>query len=168
MRISAAIHQGGDDLQDRPLVMSLRPPKLRLRKPCGRLARQRGMSLLEMLAVLAIGGLLIAVTAPVLDRYLAALEFRSQTREIGRDIARMRVTALLERRLIYFPQTDAYGQPSYEGLSAPLPDDWEIEGDPVIFLKTGACLGSVLTLTAPNGRSARLDFEPPLCRYVVL
>lgn len=168
MKISAAIHKTDGGLHDRPIVMRARAPKPRLREPCGRLARQRGMSLLEMLAVLAIGGVLIAVTAPVLDRYLAALEFRSQTREIGRDIARMRVTALIERRLIYFPQTDAYGQPSYEGLSAPLPDDWEIEGDPVVFLKTGACLGGVLTLTAPNGRSARFDFEAPLCRFVEL
>ena len=127
--------------------------------------RQRGVTLLEILVVLAIIGALVAVSAPAFDRYLDAIAFKSRTEAIGRDISRMRVTALLERRMLFFPQTDERGEPAYEGLSEPLPDGWEIEGQPVVFFDSGACAGGVLTVTAPNGRTAQLVFNPPHCRF---
>ena len=123
------------------------------------------MSLLEILVVLAIAGVLIAVTAPSLDRYFDALSFQSKTSEIGRDIARMRITALVEGRVLAFPQRDDRGALSFEGLTEPLPEGWTIGGGPIVFLDTGACTGGALTLEAPGGRSRTLSFEPPLCRY---
>ena len=127
--------------------------------------RQRGITLLEILVVLAIVSALVAVSAPALDRYLNAMTFRTKIDSIGRDVSRMRITALLERRMLFFPQTDERGEPTYLGLSEPLPEGWEIEGQPIVFFDSGACAGGVLTVTAPNGRTAQLTFDPPHCRF---
>ncbi len=127
--------------------------------------RQHGVSLLEILVVLAIIATLVAVTAPSLDRYLDALAFNGKTQTIARDIARMRITALVERRMLFFPQTDERGAPVYEGLSEPLPEGWAIEGQPIVFLESGACSGGELTVTAPGDRTVVLKFNAPHCRF---
>ncbi len=127
--------------------------------------RQRGVSLIEILVVLAIIGALVAVTAPSLDRYLDALTFNTKTQSIARDIARMRITALIERRMLFFPQADDRGEAAYEGLSEPLPEGWAIEGEPVIFFDSGACAGGDLSVTAPGGRAVQIKFEAPHCRF---
>ncbi len=130
-----------------------------------RKARQRGISLLEILVVLAIIGALVAVSAPSLDRYLDALTFSGKTQTIARDIARLRITALVERRTLFFPQADDRGEPAYEGLSEPLPEGWAIEGEPIIFFESGACTGGELTVQTPDNRTARLKFNAPQCRF---
>jgi hypothetical protein len=121
--------------------------------------------LLEILVVLAIMGTLIAVTAPAVGQYLDALTFNNKTQEIARDIARMRITALVERRILFFPQADEQGRAAYEGLSESLPEGWAIEGEPIVFFESGACTGGELSLTAPGERSARLKFAAPHCRF---
>ena len=115
--------------------------------------------------MLAIIGALVAVTAPSLDRYLDALTFNTKTQAIARDIARMRIKALVERRTLFFPQADERGAAAYDGLSEPLPEGWAIEGDPVIFFDSGACTGGALSITAPGARTARLNFSAPHCRF---
>ena len=127
--------------------------------------RQRGVTLLEILVVLAIVGALVAVTAPSVDRYLSAITFKTKIESIGRDVSRMRITALLERQALFFPQTDERGEPTYVGLSEPLPDGWTIEGQPIVFYESGACAGGVLTVTAPGDRTAQLSFQAPHCRF---
>ncbi|MEM8770375.1 MAG: type II secretion system protein [Pseudomonadota bacterium] len=127
--------------------------------------RQKGMSLLEILVTLAIAGILIAVTAPALTQYLNSLEFSGKADAIGRDIARMRMKAMLEGRVIYFPQINERDEPVYGELSESLPEGWSISGEPILFLKSGACTGGVLELETPNGRSSRFVFEAPLCRF---
>ncbi len=126
---------------------------------------QLGVTLLEILVVLAIMGALVAITAPALDRYIDAATFKSRTELVGRDIARLRISALVERRTILFPQADQRGNQTYIGLSEPLPDGWSIEGQPVVFLESGACVGGELTLTAPDGRAVKLAFDAPHCRF---
>lgn len=128
-------------------------------------ARQRGVSLIEILVVLAIIGALVAVTAPSLDRYLDSLTFNTKTQSIARDIARLRIKALVERRTLFFPQADERGAAAYDGLSEPLPEGWAIEGDPVIFFESGACTGGALSVTAPGERSVLLNFSAPHCHF---
>lgn len=127
--------------------------------------RQRGVSLIEILVVLAIIGALVAVTAPSLGGYLDALTFNTKTQSIARDIARMRIRALTERKTLFFPQTDERGEAVYVGLSEPLPEGWAIEGEPVVFFESGACTGGELSLTGPGFRRARLTFSAPHCRF---
>ena len=126
---------------------------------------QRGVTLLEILVVLAIMGVLIAVTAPSAGRYLDALTFNTKVREIARDVSQMRITALVERRALFFPQADAQGRATYVGLSESLPEGWEISGGPIIFYESGACAGGELTIRTDKEREARLFFTAPHCRF---
>jgi|GEM_PF-1476604 len=128
---------------------------------------QHGISLLEILVVLAIMGALIAITAPSAGRYLDALTFKTKTEEIARDIARMRIQALVERRILFFPQADERGAAAYVGLSESLPEGWTIEGEPVVFFESGACTGGELLVTTPEDRAVRLKFTAPHCRFVI-
>lgn len=128
-------------------------------------SRQYGITLIEILVTLVIAGLILAVAVPSLDRYLDAITFRGKVEEIGRDIARMRITALVNQQVIVFPQTDQFGNISYNGLSEPLPPGWRIDGTPVIFFDSGACSGGTLSLEAPDGRNSVLEFKAPLCPY---
>ncbi len=146
-------------------ILRSRPAAAVWRRRLRRKSRQRGVSLIEILVVLAIIGALVAVTAPSLDRYLDALTFNGKTQAIARDIARMRITALIERRMLFFPQTDDRGAPAYEGLSESLPDGWTIEGQPIVFYESGACTGGELTVIDSEGREARLSFDAPHCRF---
>ena len=144
-------------------ILKFRAPTALGRSPCQ--TRQRGVSLIEILVVLAIIGALVAVTAPSLDRYLDALTFNTKTQSIARDIARLRIKALVERRMLFFPQADESGAAAYDGLSDPLPEGWSIEGDPVIFFESGACSGGALSISAPDARTAKLNFSAPHCRF---
>lgn len=117
--------------------------------------------------MLAIMGALIAITAPSAGRYLDALTFKTKTEEIARDIARMRIKALVERRILFFPQANERGEAVYAGLSESLPEGWTIEGEPVVFFESGACTGGELVVAAPNDRSVRLKFTAPHCRFVI-
>jgi prepilin-type N-terminal cleavage/methylation domain-containing protein len=121
----------------------------------------RGFTLLEMLAALAIMGMVIAVAAPALVRTIETAAFASQSDRIAREIEGLRAKALLERRRFVFPGT---GAAPLEELSAPLPDGWTIEGEPVVFLDTGVCLGGALTISDGKGRSRVLTLEAPDCR----
>lgn len=124
-----------------------------------------GFSLLEMLVVLAIAGVIIAVTAPPLSNYLAAASFASEANDLGRRVAELRASALLQQRRIEFPAIDETGRADYGALASPPPDGWRIEGGPIIFLPSGACSGGLLTVIEPGGRAASFRFEAPRCRY---
>lgn len=127
----------------------------------GRPHRARGFTLLEMLAALAILGMVVAVAAPSLVRTLEAASFASEAELIARDIEAMRTKALLERRRFVFP---GEGETAYEELSAPPPEGWAIEGGPVVFLDTGVCLGGVLAVTDGKGRRREIELAAPDCR----
>ncbi len=110
-------------------------------------------------------GVLIAVTAPPAGRYLDALTFNNKVREIARDVSQLRITALVERRPLFFPQADAQGRAAYVGLSESLPEGWAITGGPIVFYESGACAGGELTITTSGAREARLFFTAPHCRF---
>ena len=128
-------------------------------------SRQRGITLIEILVTLAIVGLMLAVAVPSFGRYLEGAAFRGKTEEVGRDIARLRITALVDQQVLFFPQTDENGNTTYAGLSQPLPQGWVIEGQSIGFFDRGACSGGALSIQSPSGRTAILDFKAPFCRY---
>ena len=47
-----------------------------------------------------------------------------------------------------------------------VPTGWEIAGDDIVFLKTGVCLGGVVRVKAPSGRSRQLAFRAPDCTLI--
>lgn len=163
---------------------------------------QRGMSLLEILVVLAILGLTLVVAAPPMFRVLESVSFKMETDDIKRQISDLRIIALLEKRTVTLDarlidevesnsteggsgdddRTNAgtsAGAPG--GISLPaaspfridkdlrlvtLPEGWSLEGDNLVFLKTGICLGGTVMLHSPSGRARTLNFKAPDCELI--
>lgn len=121
---------------------------------------RRGFTLLELLAALAIMGLVVAVAAPSLSRTIESAAFVSKADLLAREIEGLRAKALLERRRFVFPNT---GSAPFEELSASIPEGWTIEGGPVVFLEAGVCLGGVLTISDGKGRRRELNLIAPDC-----
>ncbi len=159
---------------------------------CGdhRHTKQSGMSLLEVLVVLVILGLTVVVTGPPMFKILESVAFKTETDDLARQISSLRVAALLEKRTLtleaqalatYGNANDVEGvsgkigqqiTPVNENLtrsetenlrSVSLPEGWILEGDDIVFLKTGVCLGGTIILKAPSGRAKTLAFRAPEC-----
>ena len=125
----------------------------------------KGFSLLEMLAVLAIIGIVVSSVGPALNNMLGAMSFSSKSDQILREISQMRVKALLEKRRFVFPQTIG-GAITYRDLATELPEGWAIEGTAIAFLETGVCLGGTLTIKDNKGRQKTAQFSKPDCKFI--
>ena len=113
---------------------------------------QAGLSLIELLVVLAIAGMVGAVCLPALFTARDAAVFRAEADRFLASVPATAATARSEHRLVTFP-----------GDQATLPEGWRLTGEPLVFLPSGACLGGTLTLEGPTGRSVTKRFDPPRC-----
>ncbi|MEM9170551.1 MAG: type II secretion system protein [Pseudomonadota bacterium] len=127
-----------------------------------------GFSILEVLAVLAIVGMLAAIVTPSLGVGLASITFERQTDALHRSVSSLRVSATLERRSIEFDPGVADAESGVADAGLERVQDlrakgWEISGGPVLFLPSGVCLGGEIFVVDPSGRSRTIVLEPPDC-----
>jgi len=154
------------------------------------LQKQRGMTLLEILVVLVIIGLAVSTAAPPMFRVLDSVSFKTQTEEIVGQITTLKLAALLEQRNLRLKnrtnthldkdrelksEVNARSFINNENKGSPttslanqtrrvnLPKGWTMEGDDIVFLKTGVCLGGKVILKAPSGRAKTFIFKAPDC-----
>jgi len=122
---------------------------------------QTGFSLIEALAAIAIMAIIVAIAVPNMARSLDSISFNAKSKRYLRTIESLRISAFFDQRHIIFPQE--------EELTEPIPvidegmEGWTLSGEPLVFLKTGVCLGGEITLHAPSGRSATYVFAEPDC-----
>lgn len=115
--------------------------------------RQRGFTLIEMLAVLVLFGMLSAIVLPPFQRWFDGLDARVRATEIAVQLQRLQArTALLATDFVLTPQSAAEaltdGQPAFA-----LPDGWRLAEDTaLVFSATGFCAPAALRLQSGSAR----------------
>ena len=127
---------------------------------CRRADPGRGFTLLELLIVLALFGLLTALTVPRFVALYDSLNAAHQRDEALRQIAGLGYRAFQKGQELVVGVPAAGTAPQQWSL----PDGWSIQAKPPIrYYRNGACSGGVLEVTSPQGVE-RLVLVPPLCR----
>lgn len=127
---------------------------------------EAGFSLLELLAALAILSVTLLIVAPSAVNLVRSVEYNSNVRSFERAIESTRTRAFIENQRYSITPTQ-----NRIGVAPPFVDDlesegWEIDGDPIIFLETGVCIGGELTLTSPQNRIRTISVASPDCSIV--
>ncbi|MEL6371106.1 MAG: type II secretion system protein [Pseudomonadota bacterium] len=128
-----------------------------------RRARQTGFSLFEMLAVLAIMGVILAVTAPSLGRIIDSYMFNSKADGFERGITALRVQAYTKGRRFVLGAGAQISEADNPPIAALIAAGWTFAGDDIVILETGVCLGGDIALIAPSGRSRVYALDAPAC-----
>lgn len=132
-------------------------------------AHNEGFSLIEMMAVLAVLGLVIGVSVANLRPQVEAMRFRATSGDILNAVLSYRVAAITRRERVVFDAVDGgeegvqFGAPPFD---MDLPAGWRVDGGPLIFLASGACLGGDIAIIGKTGREARYSLSPPECKPV--
>ena len=133
---------------------------------------QRGITLVELVVVLALLAVLAAVALPNLERLTASMTRDTQLEHIKNQIATLGATAMLDGRDYIVLGTDPE---SSEDLEARLmgrtrypldvPDGWAVViEEPILIRASGVCLGGRVTLTHEQIEPVHVDLEAPFCR----
>ncbi len=129
--------------------------------------RRSGLSLLEMLVVLAILGMMVSLIGARLVTSVESTRFSRTADAAIAGIKIMRVEAMLAGMAYQIREIDA--NPSTEqrfNLQTrrfDLPDGWQHLGDVIRISETGFCSGGRVTLKGPSGRLATYQLDPPRC-----
>lgn len=144
-----------------------------------------GITLVELLVVLALLGVIGALVLPNLERFTAGVARNSERDLILNEIAGLGTEALLQGRGFVVLGTEALEELEAEadldpeGLPGPLvhdltglpvhrleiPAGWRLYLDaPLIVRATGACLGGRLALEHDDAPPVELELVAPYCR----
>ena len=131
-----------------------------------------GVTLLELLVVLALLGLVTAIAMPNLERlYVAATQASERDYVLSQIAALGREAALRGRAFVVvgnapLPVEDQpVPHPDYETYVVDVPEGWRLDFDrPLVVLANGVCLGGALTLSHAEATDVRVELAPPHCR----
>ena len=127
---------------------------------------QRGFTLIEVIVVLAILGLALSVAYANLRPQVESMRFRATSSDILNALISYRVAAVTRREQIVFEDVEGgdngtqFGAPPFD---MDLPAGWRVEGGPIVFLSSGACLGGSVTISGADGRQGQYQLSPPDC-----
>lgn len=145
----------------------------------------RGITLVELLVVLALLGVIGALVLPNLERFTAGVTRNSERDLILNEIAGLGTEAMLQGRGFVVLDTDALeeleaeadpdaegqtGQHVHDPTGLPvhrleIPDGWHLDLDaPLVVRATGACLGGRLALEHDDVPPVEVELVPPYCR----
>ena len=144
-----------------------------------------GITLVELLVVLALLGLIGALVLPNLERFTAGVTLNSERDLILNEIAGLGTEALLQGRGFVVlgteeleeleAEADLYaegqpGPPVHDLTGLPvhrleMPDGWRLYLDaPLVVRATGACLGGRLALEHDDAPPVEVELVAPYCR----
>lgn len=120
-----------------------------------------GFTLIEILVVLAIGGLIVATVIPAMGRVVDAVTYDSELQDVVGQLDQLGFRAFTSGKPIVLadgtPQTIAAA-----GLD--LPRAWSLSiFKPIHFNAIGMCDGGNVTINAPGGRTTLLRLAAPDC-----
>ncbi|PHR62624.1 MAG: hypothetical protein COA47_02615 [Robiginitomaculum sp.] len=129
--------------------------------------RRSGLSLLEMLVVLAIMGMMVSLIGARLVTSVESTRFSRTADAAIAGIKIMRVEAMLggiayQIREIE-PNSSSGQRFNVQIRRFDLPDGWQHLGDVIEISETGFCSGGRVTLKGPSGRLATYQLDPPRC-----
>lgn len=124
-----------------------------------------GFSLIEMLAALAILGLMVALVGPNLGRAVESVTRSAIAADIERQLRETRFRAVDEGRIITIVDPDAPDGPNVARLDAG--DRYGYRMTSVIIIEaTGRCSGGTVTLVRDRQPDFSVVFAPPTCTRV--
>ena len=163
------------------------PPQGRAGASRGRKRPSRGITLVELLVVLALLGVIGALVLPNLERFTGSVTRNSERDLILNQIAGLGTEAMLQGRGFVILGTEeldeldaeaAQANPDAEAQTAPpmhhltglpvhrldIPDGWRLYLDaPLVVRATGACLGGRLALEHDDAPPVVVELVPPYC-----
>ena len=142
------------------------------RRPAPGAVAQRGVTLVELVVVLALLGAIAAVVLPNFERLTATLTRDTDREHILNQFAGLGVQAMLQGRDFVILGTDPDAALDHADVLVgrtryPLdvPDGWQVHVDePILVRATGVCLGGRLTLVHEELAPVEVDLEAPFCR----
>lgn len=131
-----------------------------------------GFTLLELLVVLVLGGLLVAVAFPNLQRLYASAERNTGRDHILDQLAALGREAVAQRSAYFLADPERADNGLRETASVgftpyplELPEGWRLRvEEPVLVRANGVCLGGEVTLLHDDAAPRTVRLEPPLCR----
>ena len=120
----------------------------------------KGVTLLEMLVVLAVTAMAVGVTAPAVVSMLESRREAAALTVIRDHIARLPWIARETGKPL------AYGEPGETGEQLPVPDDWTIDWTrPLRVNRRGMCSDASAVLQTPR-RTVEMVIAGPYCEAV--
>lgn len=131
-----------------------------------------GFTLLELLVVLVLGGLLVALAFPNLQRLYASAARNTERDRILDQIAALGRESMARRRSYFVVDAEradnGLGEAAGGGFSpyvVEVPEGWRLRVDePVLARANGVCLGGAVTLLHADVPPRTVRLEAPLCR----
>ena len=132
-----------------------------------------GFTLLELLVVLAIIGLLLAVTTPIFSQVYARARFALDREDVEQQLLVLPVKVRDAGRAGFLADANATLDPApaegpmpeaWQALQLRLPSGWRMEvPKPIIYHFTGTCDGGEVVFSVAS-LSVTYDLAAPLCR----
>ena len=135
-------------------------------------APNSGFTLLELLVVLVLGGLLVAVAFPNLQRLYASAARNTERDHILDQIAALGREAVAQRRAYFLADSEradnglgAAAGTGFAPFPLEVPEGWRLRvEEPVLVRANGVCLGGEVTLLHDDAPPRTVRLEAPLCR----
>lgn len=123
----------------------------------------RGVSLIELLVVMAIVGALVGIGGPSVSALIKSANYTAKRNEFERAAALLPLRAYLSIQTFTLGGgDDAPNQPAFAATL--IKDGWQLKGDRILYRENGVCIGGELTLTSPTGRKQPYLIEAPDCQ----